>query len=206
MDYYDNLIEKIESLLEKDTPTAISLIDEELKLPYVPRHIYNRLIEIKNNIDIKKEDSNISIDKVLSYLYDSDEKQLYASYELDEINLRQYIEPISNYLKGDGLLDAKLNIIISLIKQEINYDFVVNKEGFEYPFNPSKLEDIKDSQIYIDVNSLLCDFYMKSPDKLVLASELLYKHLFYLLPEDTSYINKEDLFNKITSIIEDSFK
>lgn len=205
MDYYDKLIDKIESLLDSDKKKALSLIEDELKLPYVPRDALKKLTDIKNSIYIENE-SNNSIDEILSFLYQNDEKQMLASFKLDDINLRQYIEQISLYLKSDGLLEAKLNIVVSLIKQEIDKELIINKEGYEYSFNPINLKLIEESDAYLYIKKLLNEHYMKNPDKLALACDLLYTELFYLLPCDTSNVEFNEVFKRIVNTIEDSFK
>lgn len=206
MDYYQNLIEKIESLLKSDKNKALELIEQELSLPYVPRDILDKLKELKNSIYIEKPNINLSVDELLSYLYQNEEKQVYASLKLSEVNLRDYLEQISNYLKSDGVLEAKLSIVLSLIEQEINKDLVILKEGKEYSFNPSLLIPIEKSDVFNNVLSLLNDHYMKNPDKLILAKELLYKELFYMLPNDYTNLNSNDLFNNIINNLEDCFK
>lgn len=205
MNYYDELIDKILSLKDSDKARAMSLIENELNAPYVPKDIYNKLIDIKKSIYIEKEDVSISPLTLLSYLYENDEKQMFAAYHLDEVNLREYIEQISEYLKSDGLLEAKISIIISLIKQEVNKELVINKNGYEYSFNPINLTLIENNKLFIEVSNLLNNYYMKSPDKLALSKELLYKEIYYLMPIVSDSITSDTLFNKIIKVIEDSF-
>lgn len=205
MDYYDKLIERILKIKDKNPSGALALIDEELNLPYIPRDIHTKLNEIKDSIYIPKDNANLSYEKIVEYLYASNQKQLIATYKLGEMNLRDHLDLIQDYFKSDGYFEAKVGLIMSLIEQEINHEFVFVKDKIELIFNPIHTPFPDYLPSYKNINKMLTDYYMKDPDKLILADDELYAKFLYFLPVYPLNIDEVKIFNDITSYIDSLF-
>lgn len=204
MNYYDELIEKIENLLsEKEYEEVKTLIISELNLPYVPKDIESKLNSylsiIKNATYTIK---TLSDDEILNYLDDSFDKQLLAVDELSRKNLRDYIDCCDSYLKGSGYANAKALLIDSLIRQEINYNFSFLNDGSLIEFNPSEMNVIEETDDFKDALKILGEYYLKDPSKLQMGTELLYKESLLTLPMQ---INGKNVSKKIIDYIDKAF-
>lgn len=207
MNYYDEILEKIEGLLaEEKYSVAAEMINDELHAPYVPREIEKRLIELKKRIVLHPESKNMSDEEITYNLFHGDsDHQLLAVSELNDKNLRNYIDLCSAYLKGDGFINAKVLLIDSLIHQEINHQFLCAKDGNDHLFNPSELTVIEESVSYKTEISLLEEDFLKEPSKLLMAKQLLYKEFILHLPEAYSETEAFELAKKIFNFINDAF-
>lgn len=205
MNYYDEILLKIEKLINDNKEEARKLVENELSQPYIPREVEEKLLNYKQELkesSIKKE---LSDEDIVEYLNGSKEKQLLAVSVLDGKNLRDYIEICNEYLKGDGFINAKVLLVDSLIRQEIGDDIYLNKDGLEFNFIPKFQLSIEESDGFISGNKYLEDHYLKDPSKLQMAKSLLYKELMLQLP-----INVEDsegiiIAKDIIEYIEDAF-
>lgn len=208
MDYYKEMLDKLESLLKEDNiKEAKHLLDEELSQIYIPKDIEEKLHKIKNDLNTTEDSFNLSDDDLVSYLKDSKEKQLIAVSILNNKNLRDYVSICNDYLSHDGFKNAKVLLIDSLIRQELNETIIYNDEGLGYEFIPKYQLPIEESDGYKAGYQYLSDYYMKDPSKLKMAKSLLYKELMLALPinlekDEGIYIAKdicdyiEEAFNK----------
>lgn len=204
MNYYDELIANIESLLNQSKYIeAKSIIENELNLPYIPREIEEKL---NKYLSIIKEATyalkSLTDEDILDYLKSNETKQLIAVDELSRKNLRDYIDVVDDYLKGNGFVNAKALLIDSLIRQEINFNFKYVNDCLFIDFNPYKLKKIEETDGFILAMNQIQDFYMKNPSKSKMGMELLYKEALLSLPNE---INGELITEKIINYIEDAF-
>lgn len=204
MNYYDELIENIESLINnKEYDQALLIIKNELNLPYVPREIEIKLNKYLSTIkEATYALKSLTDEDILSYLDSDEAKQLIAVDQLSRKNLRDYIEIVENYLKGKGFVNAKALLIDSLIRQEINYEFAYVNDSSFINFNPSKLKIIEETDGFILALKEIEDFYMKDPSRSQMGIELLYKEALLSLPNQ---INGDLTAEKIIKYIEDAF-
>ena len=184
MDYYNDLIKKIEKLIQEEKIIeARNLIYDELKVPYVPRDIMEKLESFLDDIgyvEYKKED--ISDEELINYLKGDNDHQLIAVNILDKKNLRDYISLCEDYLCSDGFINAKVLLIDSLIRQEISNEIKMKDDTAEYEFIPKYIIPVELSDGFLSGNKLLEDIFMKDPSKYKLAKELLYKETIMKLP------------------------
>lgn len=205
MNYYDEILTKIEKLINDNKDEARKLVDDELAQPYIPRDAEEKLLKYKEELKESSLKKELSDEDIVEYLNDSKEKQLLAVSVLDRKNLRDYIELCNNYLKGDGFINAKVLLVDSLIRQEIGDDIYLNKDGLEFNFIPKFQLPIEESDGFIFGNKYLENYYLKDPSKLQMAKSLLYKELMLQLP-----INVEDsegiiIAKDIIEYIEEAF-
>ncbi len=205
MNYYDEILKKIEELITKDEDKARELIEEELKQAYIPYDTQEKLLEYQDRLRksfIKKE---LSDEDIFSYLKDSKEKQLLAVSMLDRKNLREYIDICNEYLKSDGFINAKVLLVDSLIRQEIGDDICLNKDGLEFNFIPKFQLPIEESDGFLSGNKYLEEYYLKDPSKLAMAKSLLYKELMLQLPINVEESEGIIIAKDIIEYISDAF-
>ena len=206
MNYYDETLEKIEILLKEDKEKEVlDLINDELKQTYIPSDFENKLYEYLDKIKPQNVVKSISDDEIEEFLYSTNEKQLLAVDALNKRNLRDYIDICNKYLCSNGFLNAKVLLVDSLIRQEINEDIKMNNKGIEYEFIPKFLLTIEESDGFISGNKYLNDYYLKEPSKLELAKNLLYKEMILLLPINQDENEGLIIAKKITKYIDDAF-
>ncbi len=205
MNYYDEILKKIEELITKDEDKARELIEEELKQAYIPHDVQEKLLEYQDRLRksfIKKE---LSDEDIISYLKDSKEKQLLAVSVLDRKNLREYIDICNEYLKSDGFINAKVLLVDSLIRQEIGDNIYLNKDGLEFNFIPKFQLPIEESDGFLSGNKYLEEYYLKDPSKLAMAKSLLYKELMLQLPINVEESEGIIIAKDIIEYISDAF-
>ena len=97
--YYDELLEEISRMTEAgELQNALFQIEKELKMPYVPADIEEKLLAMKRElayrISEKKESSEWPLEKILRMLKGNDASQLAAASRLASRNLRECTEEI----------------------------------------------------------------------------------------------------------------
>ena len=204
MTYYDELIASIEtSISKKDYDNAYKLIYEELKMPYIPVDIEEKLN--KYLYDLKQTKINtksLSDEDICTYLMGDFEHQLVACSALNNKNLRDYIDVCEIYLKSDGFANSKALLIDSLIRQEVNYEFTYVNNGSLLKFNPKDIIPVENTPEFKECNAKFLDYYLKDPSKYQMAVELLYKEALLTLPNS---IDSNNTYNKIIRYIDDAF-
>ena len=175
MNYYDEIIEKISSLIdEKNYDLADRLISDELAVPYVPREVEEKLYRLKKRIMKDPVSRIISDEEIEEFLFQGDpQHQLIAVNELNDKNLRQYIGICERYLASEGYANAKALLADSLIRQEIDHLFHFRKGNDIILFRPSLFTVIEASEPFLSASGKLFEDYMKEPSKLQLARQLL---------------------------------
>ena len=207
MNYYDQILKEIENLIvSKNYDEALDKINEELKAPYIPADVENKLLDFKSLIPIKNTRESIDDDKIIELLKGDNNSQLYGVSALNEKNLRNYLDIIEEYLCGDGFINAKVLLIDSLIRQEINEYVKMKDNGLEYEFIPKYVMPVEISDGFVGTLDKLNNYYMKEPSKLLLAKDLLYKECILRLPINVDENDIDELFNKVTNFIDESFR
>ena len=209
MNYYEEIIIKITNHInDEEYDIAKSLIEEELRMPYIPNDIDVKLRELLLQIKGNKEIVNKRLDdiKIIDYLYGDDLKQLMAVNQLVESNLRDYINVINDYFNSNCNKQALALLIDGLIRQEINYEFKLNKDGLEIVFNPRYIETIEDSDGYQVALEIINNKYgCSNPSLLNIAKDLLIRECYYSLPINYSEDEGDLLADYIIKELETSF-
>ena len=206
MNYYDETLDKNENLLkEKKEELALDLIKDELKQTYIPKEFENKLYEYLDLIKPQNIIKSISDEEIEEFLYSTNEKQLLAVDALNKRNLRDYIDICNKYLCSNAYLNAKVLLVDSLIRQEINEDIKMNNNGIEYEFIPKFLLPVEESDGFISGIKYLNENYLKEPSKLELAKSLLYKEMILLLPINQDENEGLIIAQNITKYIDTAF-
>ena len=183
--YYEEIVAKIEALIaENDYLKAKMIVDDELKMPYVPKDLEDKLQEYDLLLKDKLRHNEFILDDdtLRSYLFDGEYKQFIAANYLDSLNLRNYLDLIEEYLISDGYKRAKVLIINSLIEQAIDQKLTVNKDGLEIEFIPKYVEPPIYQDGYLKAVKIIEEELFKDPALYKLAMELLSDRAFMSLP------------------------
>lgn len=184
MGYYDELLVSIESLINKqDFENAKKLIDDELKMPYVPIDIENKLYEFRKLcLSDKSLNHNFDLNLLEEYLNGTKEQALIAINQLSKLNIRNYLDIIITFL-NENEDDALKGILIDImIEQHINESITINKDGLIYEFIPSALDRPFESPCFQKALSILNELLMSYPSLLKMAQQLLIEKFFIALP------------------------
>ncbi|MDO5440188.1 MAG: DUF3196 family protein [Erysipelotrichaceae bacterium] len=207
MGYYEDLVPQIEALIKDEKyDKMFSLIEKELSLPYVPSNIETKLKDLLKLIPKDDFVRSLSDEEIIKYLNLDETKQLRAVEELNNKNLRDYLDVCNGYLKGNGYINAKVLLIDSLIKQDINEEISMSNNGVDYNFIPKYVMSPECSIGFVKASEILGEKYMKEPSKLELAKQLLYKECLLALPINYEEDEADQLANKIYLFIEEAFK
>lgn len=182
MNYYDDILNKINELIKNnDINKALSIVEEELKAPYLPKDFNEKLLSIYDNFH--KNNTFVMNDEMIEdFLYSTNEKQLIAVDQLNKKNLREYIDLCNEYLTSKGFINAKVLLVDSLIRQEIGEEIKMDKDGLLFEFIPKYQLPIEESDGYLSGKKHLNDYYLKEPSKAKIALDLLYKEMIMNLP------------------------
>lgn len=207
MNYYDELIEKIENLLKKeDYENAKSLIDDELKVVYVPRYVEEKLIQYQKIVKQNTlKNKFLSDEQIEEYLKLDENHQLLAVDELGRKNLRDYYDLCNRYLQSNGYRNAKVLLIDSLIGQEINKEYSYTDGETKVQFNPSRLKVIEKTDGFKSAMNDLQEIYLKEPSMFLMSQDLLFKECMLALPRNLNEEEGKQLALKISRFIDDAF-
>jgi len=207
MNYYDELIENIDNLLDlNDFDNAKRLILNELDMPYIPKDLEIKLRDYLALINSRTYVSEaFSDNQIEEYLFKDDEHALIAVQELNSKNLRNYIDLCNKFLVSNANINAKVLLIDSLIRQEINEDITYSHDGLDYTFIPKYVIPFEQSDGYLACVKKLEDVFMKDPSKCQLAKQLLYKEAILALPINIEIEEVNDVCNKIIEYINKAF-
>lgn len=185
--YYDEVIQEIKDEIQnKHYAEALVLLKKELSMPYIPKEaedqFYALLYDLKFQMSDQKNTNERNIDDILDGLHGSSEQQLIACSQLIKRNLREYVEDIQNYLKDDPYTDAAALLVESISEQEIQDEFVWNKDGVEYTFYGDSITPCSKSSGFLQANRFLQQWLDKNPDMYEMAKSLLIHEVFLFLP------------------------
>ena len=193
--YYQELIERITRYIEEESYEAASaLIEEELKLPYVPADTYDRLIGLREQIRgyLTREPVTrfLSAREVLQDLKRGGEKAYRAILILNKVNIREYLDVIQDYLLSDKTDRMIVSVLFDLChKQEVNTLLQYCDNGTWKQVRPSRLQDVSDNGIFREAMKLLgARFENENPSFAELCRQILaeYAYLKYPDPLDKS--------------------
>ncbi|MFV0380395.1 MAG: DUF3196 family protein [Anaerorhabdus sp.] len=187
--FYDDILIQIQNLMEEESyADAYEIIQNELKMPYIPFNFEQKLYAIKSEIkahlsENKKISTHFEIDEIIDYLNGDLEMQVIAVEQLDKLALRNHIDVIKEFLTGVGSDCAKVLLIESLYKQEINDNFKVRKNGVFIEFNPCNIIPIDKTDGYLSADNYLQEWLGNCDVNLVkICKTLLIQYCFNYLP------------------------
>lgn len=192
--YYDQLLISIkQAIIMQDFLSAQDLIANELKMPYVPLYIEKQLNELKDQLP-KSDDHKQRLvgdhETIAMLLNGNNEQQAQAIEYLSELNIRSYLSLIRHYLINSDNEMLKSILVAICIKQQVNEELTIFKEGCQIDFVPATIENPMDTEGYIVTQHLLTVWLINDdPTLLTLTLDILMQLVYLKLPE--SYVEEE---------------
>lgn len=195
-DYYEIIGLYLLSLMElHEYDEALSILNEELAMPYVEsnylqvmNNLYDEIVArkqiylIENGI-YKDALSEQSIQEVLAHEHDFD-VVLDVIMRLDDFNIRNLMGSIKTFLSNEKRNDILKSFILELlIKQQINEDVLVKKNGYEYQFRPLASDMVKQNHHYLQTSQKLSNHLDKNPSLLNMCLDVLDIVSYSIYPE-----------------------
>lgn len=146
---------------------ASLLINDELKVPYIPRDFENFLLDKKKEIELVINENNsrhISMDDIMEIDTFDEEKLIQVIPSLNEFNLNKLVSKIQMVFDNHNISNlVKSLLIASLSDNGLNATFTVIKENTIIRFNPSTIKDIRETDNY---------FYIRDEIKKISDAEI----------------------------------
>ena len=183
--YYDDILEKIKNAYEnKEYQKAEFYIEEELSMPYIPSDFEKALFELQDKYRamLKSNDFKLSDEEIIEYLKADEMKQMLAANYLNNLNIRDYLDIVQEYLLSDSDDKIKVLIINTLMEQDILDEMQVKKDGLDITFVPRYVEPIELSDGYLSAKNYFEEHLKQNPSMLQMADELLAHKCFAYLP------------------------
>ncbi len=187
--YYDILVENINQALKaNDYGLVKQLIDDELNMPYVPLEVEKKLKALKERLPHKDEalkTINVDYEMIALLLKGSVQQQVQAIEYLDDLNIRVYLPLIKDYLINDNLAIIKCYLIAICIRQQINEELAIEKDGLSYQVIPSALQLPEQSDGYSLCQKRLEDMMINDdPSLLNMTLDVLHQLAYLKLPDE----------------------
>lgn len=155
--FYEEKIAEIKSLISQNQKKeAINLLQEELKMPYIPHKYEKEFLELFDNLNqsVLKEvnKKHYSIDELSEMLFEDEYKQLEAIEALKNVNVRpiqnDIKKRIETYTNKESIKRAFLFELLA--EQEISIDISIDNETL----NPLKDSIVKNKEVKLAIEAL----------------------------------------------------
>jgi hypothetical protein len=151
---YDDILNEIDTELNKgEIKKALDLIEEELRMPYIPPFVSAKLHQFKEiAMTAQKMNNEIHLDMseegILKYLHQDELHQLRALEAFSVMNMRTILPLVQEAFNCiDGRL-LKCLLTKLTIEQALTESFTFSDEGVTYEFIPASLTLPEDSEGY----------------------------------------------------------
>lgn len=186
--YYTDLIKNLNQAIEdNDFDKALSMLDEEFKMPYIPMDIEKELLEIKKSIPVQDKPRQSRIydeDEIINLLAGNPEQNMIALDQLKDANIRKYLPVLQEYLLLDNPRILKSIAITLLMDQQIRDEVTMEDQGNTYTFIPAAIWPPEESEGFEKAWELLKEILEKeNPSSANIAFEVLLKECYLKLPE-----------------------
>lgn len=182
--YYDEILDRIKGFIEQDQlEEARFLIQEELKMPYIPQNVEEKLHQYL--LETVKETSfkPLSDEKLRLYLTGNETQQLIALRQLANQNIRLYLAEIHQAFASPMSALVRIALMEILANQQVSDEFEVMIDGFIFQFIPAALELPQDSEGVHQCQAYLCDWLeSENPSMLALCLECVIKEAYLRMP------------------------
>ena len=196
--YYEEKLAEIKKLIQaEDFDNAKNLINDELRMPYIPEIYESKFVELANIIKLKTFKDNgpvmtISRDVALDYLFSEDPNNTLLALEvLPEHNLKYAQDLLKKRIEswGDDKNIWKGYLFEIMVEQDIDVDINFNGKII----NPSKDKSILNSKTVMEIMGKLSHSFEKNPSITESAIQEFERYLLMTYPEVP---NNPDEFTK----------
>ena len=201
--FYESVINEIQEHIEAgDFDKAEQLVTVELAMPYIPSAVETQLHELKQEVQARRplivKQQQYSEEEILAMLHDTNEKQLYMIEYLAHVNIRDYLPLVHQFFQNAHSHLAENLMIDTLIRQGIQEEFVLKREGLELEIIPALLEIPAETEGFQQAYECLTEWFeTENPSFLMMAVELLLFQVYWKLPDAFSSDEAELLAESI---------
>ncbi|MGN1399406.1 MAG: DUF3196 family protein [Erysipelotrichaceae bacterium] len=187
-DFYTDLLDRIDNLIgEQQYQQAEKLIDDELKMPFVPLEIEKKLIEyqrsIKGYLSQPLLQQQLSEQQLYQYLTSSSQKGFKALQYLQKSNIRNYLTFIQQLLSSDEVNHLlKCLLFEILVDQAVNCEVEFKKQDQLIQLNPIMHNKAVEQEGFDLVNQRLQQLLCGNPSFLNQCQLVLVNALYDLYP------------------------
>lgn len=201
--YYENILKKVDSLVEnKDYQKAYGILEEELSMPYIPKEYEQPLIDYYN---VCKKETQTSVlpsyseEDIERLLQGSLEEQFLAIEQLRKSNIRNHFDAIRMYLENNPHYLIRSYIIEALMDQNVSEEFTIEMDGCVITFTPCFIEAPMESDGAVQAVKYLKDWFEnENPTFTMMCVETLVKEAYLRLPYN---IEEEDALGMALGVV-----
>lgn len=205
--YYDIVAMQVTILKElEEYEDAISIIVEELSMPYIPYQYESTFNAAYDDLLLAKQEANegmeiknnaFTLEDMESILtkQETNEDVLYMAIEqMQGINIRRLLPAIRMFLQGENNPPfAKSLLVEVMIDQEIDEEMSMVKKGVSYDINPSYAPMVLNQEVGNVIVNLLADAIEDdNPSLFMLCEQFLNFYLYTVYPK---YIDESEYRN-----------
>lgn len=190
MNYYQEIEQEITQLLQEEKfKEALEIINEELRMPYIPKEVQSKLEtwqkECKANLNIK-ESNIVSFDKAYQWITSGDSQLLQAGIiALGQQNLRNHLKDYKE------LVDKEPNPMVKklLLLVGVSQHLPIEVQGYKLSELIHPLDNDLYKEVYIELDNLL----FKEPVVLEMSKELLVSYFIERFPDTLEEYKAKDI-------------
>lgn len=186
--FYKELLESIdECLKQNDYKQALEMVSSELAMPYIPREVETRLMEVYRMCSAQlRYDSAEKIrgQQSLEDLLMGSVEEAYMAVELlRQSNIRSHMVIIQDYLNKNPDVMIRSLLLEAMYDQGVTEPVHFVYEGMEIEVIPALIESIRESSGLQQAASYLQDWIEnENPSLFQLAMECLIREAYLRLP------------------------
>ncbi|MBK2402923.1 DUF3196 domain-containing protein [Erysipelothrix rhusiopathiae] len=205
--YYETCMNSIQSLLDEGkTREALVLIDEELRMPYVPEPYFTQFQSIRDSIRIDTSPSSKyyeDIEDLEEALRGNELLQQKAIISLERMNLRNELPHIKKWLADEYIEDwIKKQILFFLIDQSIDLKLNLKLKMTEQVVDTSQLENPFESEAYQACVLQLGDMLeSENPSLLILCLGALEQRVLDAFPVSIDELKAEEILDTVNTYL-----
>lgn len=186
--YYEDILKKVEDLKQKEAFTeCLSILEEELSMPYIPREYEDQMIESYNECRsvVRSEHPARAYDEdeIANLLKGSLDEQFLAIEQLKKSNIRHHLKEIQDYLCDHPHYLVRSFLIETLMEQNVSEELSMELDGLEITFTPCFIEPPMESDGVQDAIMQLREWFENDdPSFTMMCVESLVKEAYLKLP------------------------
>ena len=188
-DTYQDVIRTIQRLIdEAQIQAALDLLDEELRMPYIPPEVEGVLRQLQSHakaqLNPTPRASVLTPSQIVAYLNGDDEHQFAAIVGLSALNLRAHLPLIQEAFETLSTRLLKSLLVNVCLEQALTEELTFADGGMTYTFIPAALTAPQDSEGYQAARDRLVRWLENdNPSMLKLALQQLDQAVLMKLPE-----------------------
>ena len=209
--YYDDVLEKIKNLIQtKEYTAAIELLTAELNQVYLPEDYEDIFHDLYNEaqsyiLDDEDETTIISKKELSRLLSGNREQQFAAINNLEDLNLRNYIDVIQEFMISDNLAQLKGRLLDLCVAQNIDIEFdFLGSDGL-IKVNPTTLESVDDMEFIELAFDYFNNHLYKNPSLIQICQIALVEKVYSIYPKMFLVDNLESICIAIIEEVNEMF-